>query len=286
MKIIKADSIGFCYGVDRAVNRTRELLNDNVTLHVMGEVVHNEGVVEELRNSGLIVSPDGEIPVPISDNSMAILRAHGVEPAIEMTLRKRFKDVVDLTCPIVYNVFSLATSLERQGYFIVIFGKKKHAETRALIGRLENYLIVEPGYNAAGVLSDLEGKSRIALLSQTTMDSDSFHGLRDELIANLNCEVKAYDTICKVTIEREKEATRLGMLCDAVVVVGGKRSSNTRKLYEIVKKTGKKAFHIQKPLELPDLSEFETVGIISGTSTPATQIQIILDYIESQYKGR
>ena len=286
MRIVLADSMGFCYGVDRAVNRTRTLLKENFSVHVMGEIVHNEEVICELKNSGLIVSPDDTPPIPSSENSIVILRANGVEPLTEYTLSKRFKEVVDLMCPIVYNVFSLATTLEKQGYFIVIFGKKHHAETRALIGRLKDYLVIEPDYNGQGVLRALEGRDKIALLSQTTMDSSAFADLTYMLSGSLLCELKVCDTVCKVTVERESEASRLAKQCDAVIIIGGKNSSNTRKLVDIVERAGKKALHVQRAAQLPDLSRIDTIGVISGTSTPASQIQKILDYIESQNKGR
>ncbi|ACR78938.1 4-hydroxy-3-methylbut-2-enyl diphosphate reductase [Kosmotoga olearia] len=289
MKIVLAESLGFCYGVNRAVEATKRLLKEKRDARVIGDIVHNEIVMKKLKDMGLKVYPDLS-SIDFSDtaeNSVAIIRAHGASPDVEDFLKRRFGYVVDLTCPIVYNVFSLAKDLEKKGYFIVIFGKKDHAEVKALCGRLNDYLIVEPGYDFETIKAFLREKKpkKVALISQTTMNSESFEKLAEKLLKLEGIEVSVNNTICNVTINREKMAIHLAQTCDAVVVVGGKRSSNTGKLAKIVESHGKRAFHVQNPEQLPDLSIYRKVGIISGTSTPKEQILKILDYIKFTYEG-
>lgn len=289
MKIVLSESLGFCYGVNRAVEATKRLLKEGHDVQVVGDIVHNEIVMKKLKDMGLKIYPVlSSIDFSdITENSAAIIRAHGVSPDVEKFLERHFGYVVDLTCPIVYNVFSLAKDLENKGYFIVIFGKKDHAEVKALCGRLNDYFIVEPSCDFEAVKAFFRGKKheKVALISQTTMNSESFEKLAALLLEMEGIEVSVHNTICNVTINREKMAIHLAQICDAVVVVGGKRSSNTGKLAKIIESHGKRAFHIQNPEQLPDLSVYEKVGIISGTSTPKEQILKILDYIKFTYEG-
>ncbi|OAA28473.1 hypothetical protein AT15_04535 [Kosmotoga arenicorallina S304] len=288
MKVYVAASTGFCYGVNRAVSICERLLKNGIDVYTNGELVHNEEVVGNLKKMGLKIL-EGEKPVIDNefDSSTFAVRAHGISPEIERDLRKSFRRVVDLTCPIVYNVFRLAEGLEKKGYLIVVYGKKGHAEVDALCGRLNNYLLVEPSYDLNEVFSEILKKrcDKVAIISQTTMNHKDFMEFSSQIEQSLDAKIDVFDTICSVTVKREEEARRLAEVCDAVIVVGGKKSSNTRKLAQIVQDFGKSAFHVREPDELPELSNFEKIGLISGTSTPYVQIQRILDYIETKYEG-
>ena len=287
MKVYIAAATGFCYGVNRAVSTCERLLKNGITVYTNGELVHNEEVVEGLKKMGLKTLRDIESDLdPELSSSTFAIRAHGISPLLEKSLRKSFGRVVDLTCPIVYNVFRLAERLEKKGYLIVIYGRKGHAEVEAICGRLKNYLLIEPSYDIKKVYSDIlkKAEEKVAIISQTTMNHQEFMNFSSQ-IKNIDLKVEVFDTICSVTVKREEEAKKLAEKCEAVIVVGGKQSSNTKKLACIVQNSGKKAFHIRKPEELPLLSKFESVGVISGTSTPFVQIQRILDYIETKYEG-
>ena len=274
-----ARSVGFCYGVDRAVSEAVKLLKSGKKVYATGEIVHNEKVMEDLKQLGLEVIDDSILSE--RHEGVAIIRAHGIDPASEEKLRRVFDEVIDLTCPIVYNVFSLAVDLQRQGSFIVVYGKKNHAEVTALSGRLNRYLIVEPGENYEEVLKKLEGLDQIAIVSQTTMSSLEFENFSGFVKSRLGERVTVYNTICKVTIQRESEAERLAKISDTVIVIGGRNSSNTKKLVKIVQRLGKRALHVTDLTDLPQ-GDMGKVAIISGTSTPYEQIQKILDYIDNK----
>ncbi len=273
-----ARSVGFCYGVDRAVSETTKLLKSGKKVYATGEIVHNEKVMNDLKELGLEMIEDSLLSE--RHGGVVIIRAHGIDPASEEKLRRVFDEVIDLTCPIVYNVFSLAVDLEQQGNFVLVYGKKNHPEVTALSGRLKDYLIVEPGEDYDSVLKKLEGKERVAIVSQTTMSSVDFDSFASFVQSRLGERVTVYNTICKVTIQRESEAERLARISDTVIVIGGRNSSNTKKLVKIVERLGKKALHVTDLKDLPR-GDMGKVALISGTSTPYEQIQKILDYIDN-----
>lgn len=282
MEIIISKEIGFCYGVEKAINRVEELISEGKKLAIKGELIHNDIVVSSLKKRGL--KKLDNIPPEKRENYYALIRTHGVSPDNEKRIRDSFSNVVDLTCPIVYNVFRLAEKLEKQGNCVIIFGKREHAETKALKGRLKRYIIIEPGWNSDLIKQKISEKDckNYSLISQTTMDLGQFESLSEELKSFI--EVDVHNTICSVTVNREKEAIHLAKKCDCVIVVGGVKSSNTNKLAELVRRNGTTAYHVSNPDTLPPLHNCSKVGIISGTSTPVEQIQKLLDNIKNKYK--
>ncbi len=278
-RVLLSKSVGFCYGVDRAVNEAIKILKSGKSVFATGEIVHNEDVMKKLKGLGLEIIED--ISSYDSVDGIAIIRAHGIDPESEKRLREVFTEVIDLTCPIVYNVFSLAVDLQARGSFVVVFGKRNHPEVTALSGRLERYLIVEPGEDYSSVVDSLKAIEHVTVISQTTMNTDDFKDFSSFLEENLGGRVEIHNTICRVTVERESEAKRLAREADTVIVVGGKNSSNTRKLLDIIRRLGKRAIHVQTTGDLPH-EEMGKIGVISGTSTPYDQIQKILDYIDNK----
>jgi len=282
MEILVSKEIGFCYGVKKAINRVEKLLSEGKKLAIEGELIHNGIVVSSLEKRGLKNLDD--VPLEEKETYYALIRTHGVSPDNEKRIRDSFSNVVDLTCPIVYNVFRLAEKLEKQGNCVIIFGKKEHAETKALKGRLRKYIIIEPNWDFDTIKKEIAEKDckNYSLISQTTMDLSQFESLAEEL--KKIGDIDVHNTICSVTINRETEARYLAKKCDCVIVVGGVKSSNTRKLAELVLRHGTTAYHVSNPDSLPPLENCNTVGVISGTSTPIKQIQRLLDNIKNKYK--
>jgi len=281
LKVVVSDSIGFCHGVRRAVEKAKQCLASCNNVHISGDLVHNRSVCEELEKAGLIVHPDGEIPGSETENSVILIRAHGTDPTTEDELKKKFLRVLDLTCPIVRSVFEQAESLDRENYHIVVLGKKHHPETRALTRRLKEPHVIEDDKDLDHViclLSSAEGKT--ALISQTTMSSEKYHNTLAKLRENMGDRVYGFNTICRETLERECEARRLASETDLVVVIGASSSSNTRKLVSTVETAGTAAILVEEVRDLHSVTLPNTVGIISGTSTPMKQVQQILDNIE------
>jgi len=275
---------GFCFGVERAVEEVKRLLNDGIRVFTDGEIVHNKNVIEELKKLGLQFKPNEPI-----EGSLFVVRAHGLPPKDIKELSKHYK-IVDLTCPIVLNVFELARKLRSNGFRIVVFGDPQHAEMIALKGHVEDAVItkspikLEPG--------------KWYVLSQTTSSKEDY----DEFILKLQqlnpeSEIKSHNTICNVTIQRESYAKEFGKSCELTIIVGGKNSSNTKKLYEIASRIGR-AIHVEDIYEFKSIIDNNNtlenilskpkskVGILSGTSTSKNDVDDIVKHILEKYGGR
>jgi 4-hydroxy-3-methylbut-2-enyl diphosphate reductase len=276
MEIKLASKVGFCYGVERAYEKALELANNNEKVYIYGDLVHNNEVKNELMNKGVgFFYSLNELPND-SNESIGIIRAHGIPKKEKELLKKRFKEVIDLTCPIVENVFKYAYKMQKKGYFIVAYGKKEHAEMIGLKGNIDESkieIIKEPKPFK---------HNKICVISQTTMDYHNFKDFASELtkISEYN-EIAIKDTICYETKIRETEAKDIAIWSEFVIIIGGKHSSNTRKLYEISKKYNKNSIHIDSVNELKkyDLSKYGKIGILTGTSTPNKSINEVIEFL-------
>jgi len=277
--------VGFCFGVERAVEKVKELLREGKNVVTDGEIVHNKNVMNHLKNLGLMVEED----VGFKD-TIFVVRAHGLPPKVLSEISKKYQ-IIDLTCPIVLNVFRLAEKLRADGFKIVAYGNPNHAEMIALKGHIEDAIItktpvrIEPG--------------RWAIISQTTSSKDGYeHFVKVMKTLNPDAEFNIYNTICNVTIEREDIAKKFGEMCDLTIVIGGKNSSNTKKLYEIALEKNGKALHVEDIEELKSLISVNSklseilsnpnskIGILSGTSTSNNDANNIVKYILEKYGGR
>lgn len=277
MKIIVSKEIGFCSGVRRAIKMAFDICEKNEKIFSIGEIVHNETVVSGFpqifvsSEKAIFSVNDGDFPV--------LLRAHGVTKEFENKISNKYSKVIDLTCPIVYNVFGLVEKYSSSGYYILIYGKKDHPEVKAILSRAKRGYVFQRKGEFEEILENFNKDSMVALISQTTMNSKNYGYYKNSLSEKNFKDVQLFDTICDVTVKREKAVEELIEKCDAIVVIGGKKSSNTRKLYEIVIKSGVKGYLVQRPEQLNLSEKIETLGIISGTSTPEKQIDEILNYI-------
>ncbi len=272
MRVEIAESRGFCFGVERAVSRILSFLEKGRRVYTDGDVVHNRRVMEHLLSRGLEIVDLSKLEPPV-DGIFAI-RAHGVKPDVERRVREIFEEVVDLTCPIVERLFERARECFEGGWRVVVFGREDHAEMIALRGHVSEALTV----SSARAL-DFD---RICVLSQTTSSWKEFSDFVAELIElnpNLR-EMRVVNTICSVTVERERETERLAKECDVVVVVGGRHSANTGKLFRVASRFTR-VIWIESPNELKDsdLEGVECVGVVSGTSTPNRDVEEVAERI-------
>jgi 4-hydroxy-3-methylbut-2-enyl diphosphate reductase len=257
MQIKIAKGIGFCFGVEKAVNVTKELLKSGKKVFTDDDIVHNKQVMEELERLGL----------SYDNGDIYLIRAHGL-PKEKIEKIKKDHRVVDLTCNIVYNLFKTVEVYENKGYQVVVYGKITHPEMIALKSYSKNAIItMEP----LVIKSD-----KIFVASQTTMsykDFENFYNkLKDISIYN---EFKVFNSICNITHNREIEVEKLSKEVDLMIVVGGKHSSNTRKLFNIASQHTK-AIHIETIDEIKEIPKgVDSVGIISGTSTPKEIVEEI-----------
>lgn len=264
MKVMLAPKAGFCFGVKRALEATLDKGGDrSQPVYTLGPLIHNPQVVQELADKGITAVNDlDEIDVC----GTVIIRSHGVGPVTLQEAAKKELEIVDATCPFVKKAQQLARELYEQGYLVVVVGDKQHPEVTGIVGWTENTgMVVESPAEA----QNLPSADRYGVISQTTQPEENFEGIVGVLKAK-GAEVKAYNTICHATRERQDEAVRLADKVDAMVVVGGKNSANTQKLARLCQKTGTPTYHIETANELEkiDFRRVLTVGLTAGASTP------------------
>lgn len=274
MEIIIGKNSGFCFGVNNAVEKTKKKLKELANekqVYCLGEIVHNQQVTKELENMGLIVKDDiNDIP----NNSICIVRAHGVPPKVyEEAINKKI-ELIDLTCPKVKLVHKLAEEYKNKNYFVIIIAKKSHPETIGTKGFAgHNSIVVENNDDINLVKQKIKqtGINNIIILSQTTFSVEKFNNLSNmikERLEDVNLEIKS--CICNSTDIRQNEVIELSRKVDLMIIVGGKNSSNTEKLFEIANKEAPKSIWIQTKDDINTdyIKQFNKIGIISGASTP------------------
>lgn len=284
MEIIVGKLAGFCGGVINSVTKTEKLLEEYKELYCLGELVHNKQVVDKLKNKGLIVVDDlGEVP----DNSMVIIRAHGVANNIYEEAYKRNIRLFDLTCPNVLKIHEQAKELVEKDNYVVLIAQKDHPEAVGTISFCgDNCDILESHDDISLIVKKINDseKSKVSVISQTTFSVAKFDQFTKKLIELLGdkYDVEILNTICNATDLRQKETKELSSLVDAMIIIGGKNSSNTKKLYELAKENCENTYIIETVLDIvDDFSIFNKVGIMAGASTPKESIEGVVDYLKS-----
>ena len=273
MEVIQAKSAGFCFGVDRAVKMAYELSEAENSSCMLGEVIHNTHVVNELAERGMrvIQSPDQACA-----GDHVLLRAHGEGRQVYESLRSSGAIIVDATCPKVTRVHRLVEEAYRQGRQAVIIGEKNHPEVRGIAGWCEN-LLVFSGPEELRQWAESTGAVRemaITVVSQTTQIRKVWEKSL-EILKKECTNLKIFDTICSATHMRQSEAAEIAARVDAMVVVGDPKSANTKHLTEICRSHCPHVFQIETAdqLDREVLSECGIVGLTAGASTPASIIK-------------
>lgn len=282
MELIVGKTAGFCYGVKRAVDGAKEELKQNKTLYGLGEIVHNQEVIKELENLGMQFIENIE-----EAKGKTIIRAHGIPKQIYEETKERQIELMDYTCPKVLNIHQIAEEYANKGYYIFLLGNEKHPE---IIGTLsycgENKFVIEKEDDTIKALEALEKSEikKLLVISQTTYSLEKFY-IIEEIIKNeipRNIEVVIKNTICQATEIRQKETEEMAKKVDSMIVIGGKNSSNTKKLYEIAKQYCKTVLLIQNETELvlDKIQSNDKVGIMAGASTPRESIEKVIKKLE------
>jgi 4-hydroxy-3-methylbut-2-enyl diphosphate reductase len=273
MKIRIAENAGFCYGVKRAIKIADEALEKNKSIYSLGPIIHNPQVVSEYEKKGLKVVES----VDKAKNAI-LIRSHGIPPNIYKLINDKKLECIDATCPFVKEAQDYAKQLYEEGYFVVIIGDKNHPEVQAHIAYAN--------YQAQVINSKEEAKNiqaqKIGVISQTTQSVDNFVSIVSELAKKAK-EIRIFNTICDATEKRQESAKELAQISDIMIVIGGKNSANTRKLYEICLNFCKKVYYIETKEELHKewFYDVENVGITAGASTPSWLIDDVMQAILS-----
>jgi len=261
--VLRARALGMCFGVRDALEVTRSIPNPaDVTIH--GELVHNPVVLDELQARGFVQVPEDDRAAP-TKTSAVLITAHGVSRRERRRIAAQGVAIVDTTCPLVRKAHDRALALEREGYTVVVIGRRDHVEVRGIVEDLTRFVVVR---SVAEVRR--WGFNRIAVVAQTTTRPELAEAIVDAIAAhNPNVEVRWDDTICQPTKDRGEALEELLARVDALVVVGGVHSNNTRQLVQRAEARGIAARHVQGPGQVTTewLQPFATIGITAGTST-------------------
>ena len=275
MNIRLAKSAGFCFGVKRAVEIVEKQIEQNQKrkIYTYGPIIHNEIVVSEFEQNGVSVIEENS-DLSQLEPGVVIIRSHGVSKKVMDELKNFGFEIVDATCPFVLKIHKLVQEFDEAGYEIVIVGNATHPEVEGIIG-----WIPSGHYHCISSFEDFENLNigldkKIGIVSQTTFNYDKFQELVEK-IEQKGYDICAKNTICSATEERQKEAVEISKEVDAMIVIGGKSSSNSRKLYEICKSNCNNTYFIQTDddLDLSVLQSIDDVGITAGASTPKKIIE-------------
>lgn len=275
-KIIKADHIGFCTGVDRAYRSAIEAAKSGGPVYILGLLVHNSLVIQKLEELG-VKSVSSLSQIPKGSRGSLVISSHGVGPAILEEARATGLKIIDTTCPWVRKAQDTAHKLAEAGYQVVIVGDRDHTEVKGIgewAGR--NAVVVENRQClSASRLSD-----RIGVIAQTTQSSENFSDVTEELKKRTK-DLKVHNTICDATKKMQNDAVDLARRSDVMLVIGDKKSANTKRLKELCEETGTPTYQIQNAGELDKgwMYGKTAVGITAGASTPDWVINEVVDAI-------
>ncbi|HEV2878231.1 MAG TPA: 4-hydroxy-3-methylbut-2-enyl diphosphate reductase [Candidatus Eremiobacteraceae bacterium] len=273
MKIQKARTQGFCFGVELTYKKALSETSERDDVYTMGNIVHNPLIVKELDDKGL---HNVETLDDIEKGTLFV-RAHGLPPSTIEAAEAKGLRVVDATCPMVTRTQRLAQKLTEEGRTVVILGDPNHPEVKGIMGHAPGCIVMNEWPKDE---TEIRRARRIAIVSQSTLNGDKFRELVGRITA-MNYEVRVYNTICSDTQGRQKSARELATEVDKMIVIGGSKSANTRHLAEISEAEGAKAFLIENATELKRewFSGDEHVGIATGASTPGFLADEVIDQL-------
>ena len=284
MKVKVAKSAGFCFGVQRAVDKVYELIQEGVSpIFTLGPIIHNEQVVEDLTGKGVSVIREEDLDT--LENGTVVIRSHGVGRRIYEKLKERGISYVDVTCPFVLKIHRIVERESKAGKHILIVGNPDHPEVQGICGWCDGPYTVIDGPEDARKFIPVSSKP-ICIVSQTTFNCNKFQEVV-EIISKKEYNNTVLDildvlkTICNATEERQREAKQIACEADTMLVIGGRHSSNTQKLFEICKKECDNTYYIQSPVDL-DSDMFQCssyVGITAGASTPKKIIEEVQEHV-------
>ena len=291
MIVVRAQVLGFCMGVSRAVETAQRESSAGYPVYTFGPLIHNPKVLDDLEKRGVRILEEGDIP---PGNSTVIIRAHGISPQAESALKKRGVRVLDATCPHVKVSQKKAQAFAENGYAVFLAGGEDHAEIAGIRGYVEAglpgreprsadpdaggapacHVVGNPAEaeKAAGDLFRRDSVARTVLIGQTTISAGEYMAI-GERIRRFFPSLEVLDTICGATADRQEALRGLSAKVDALVIAGGRDSANTRRLLSLARELGKPAWLVEDAADLPpEIASFRTVGLSAGASTPGSLV--------------
>lgn len=268
-KVTVAKSAGFCFGVDRAVKMVYGELEKGTRVATLGPIIHNQDVVDDMTAKGArIISSVDEL----EEGETVVIRSHGVDREVYRQIEAKGNRMLDATCPFVSRIHHIVSEKTKEGYFILIAGDKDHPEVQGIVGHCDqNYLVFKDNVELSDFFENSYKKfgKKLAFVEQTTYNIVIWEKCLNVIPKN-DPDIFIADTICSATDARQSDAAELAKSSDIMIVVGGRHSSNTVKLYEVCSRYCK-TYHIENSDELHSLNlpDAERIGITAGASTPA-----------------
>ncbi|MFH1864337.1 MAG: 4-hydroxy-3-methylbut-2-enyl diphosphate reductase [Candidatus Eisenbacteria bacterium] len=275
MKAIVAEGAGFCFGVKRALKMAFEAARGgDGTVVTLGAIIHNPQVVAKLEEEGLRVVKD----LDGVEGGTLVVRSHGLPRSVLVRAVAKGMTIVDATCPFVKQAQERAAQLEREGHAVVVVGEEDHPEVLSITGSLKGRATVVDG---TAELPELPQAKRYGVVCQTTQPQEHLSSVVQALLSRTR-EIKVFNTICEATFDRQESALEMARRVDVMLVVGGRNSANTRRLWELCRDAGCDAYHIETADELePGWFEGKKeVGITGGASTPQWIVDDVVAAVE------
>ncbi len=272
-KVIMAKEVGFCFGVKRAINLTRQALAERNDVFILGDLVHNKRVTDELEAKGL---RKVDTYADQKQGTM-VIRAHGLPKARIQEARDRGLEVVDATCPIVLRAQEAAKTLESRGCQVVIVGDRNHAEIKGILGALEHpALVVDNVEELREAKASRKLIRKVGVIFQTTHALELCREIVNELLMMCK-EIQIINTICRPVQNRQDDAVDLASKVELMIVVGSRTSANTMELAALCRHYNPNTIHVQNADELPveAFTSYELIGIASGLSTPEDLVEAV-----------
>lgn len=274
MEILVARHAGFCFGVERAIDIVNSTADKGGKIATFGPIIHNPQVVNDLADKG--VKPISNIDEVSKDTSI-IIRSHGIEKQVSEELKEKSGQVIDATCPFVLKAQTAAKELSEQCDKVIILGESDHPEVKGIISYITgSYIVIEKVEDVA----ELEFCNKYGFVAQTTQNQALFKEISDILKTKCN-ELVTAKTICSATEKRQEAAIEVASLVDIMIVIGGRNSANTTRLYHLCKDICPRTYHIETVSELnADMFQgIKKVGLTAGASTPVNLISKVREYI-------
>ena len=270
MSVELAKTAGFCFGVKRAVDTVYQQIEQyrGEKIFTYGPIIHNEEVIKDLRSHGVEVLNDEE-ELKTADADVVVIRSHGVAKYIYDIMEERGITCVDATCPFVKKIHKIVAEKSAEGSYIVIVGNGEHPEVQGIRGWAGEQVTVVQTPEDAERFELPDKDQKVCIVAQTTFNYNKFKELV-EIISKKRYDIVVLNTICNATQERQVEARQIASQVDVMIVIGGRNSSNTQKLYEICRRECKHTYYIQTLEDFkPEITgTVRSVGITAGASTP------------------
>ncbi len=278
-KVVRAETAGFCMGVDLALNKLDSLIEsrNRGSIYILGPIIHNPQVLEEYEKQGVITA---DLASEIPTGAYAVIRAHGVPQSVEEELRERGINVIDATCPKVKKAQLLIKRNTTDGRVLLLYGEDSHPEVKGLLSYAPSGTHLFDSIEELEAI-ELDTNRKYCLAAQTTQDRIIYEDII-KILEKKGLDVIVLNSICDATRQRQEEAITLSSEVDHMIVVGGRISGNTRRLVQVVEAAGTKCTHVEVASELPldDLKGSNKIGLTAGASTPKHLVDAIQQILE------